>query len=93
MKARKSPRKLAGKLKKIRLSLHLSQVEMIRELNAEDEIIQAHISAFEREKNNRVPSLEILLKYARAVGVSTDVLIDDALDLPERLPTKNSTTD
>lgn len=93
MKARKSPRKLAGKLKKIRLSLHLSQIELIKRLDAEDELIQAHISAFEREKNQRVPSLEILLKYARAVGISTDVLIDDALDLPEKLPFKNSIVD
>jgi hypothetical protein len=26
------------------------------------------------------------LKYARLVGVSTDVLIDDELDLPDKLP-------
>jgi hypothetical protein len=29
----------------------------------------------------------VLLRYARAAGVSMDVLVDDELDLPERLPT------
>jgi transcriptional regulator with XRE-family HTH domain len=89
MKAKKSPKRLAEKLKNIRLALHLSQVELIKRLGAEDELIQAHISAFERKRNNRVPSLEVLLKYARAVGISTDILIDDELDLPNKLPVKN----
>ena len=34
------------------------------------------------------PPLPVLLLYARAVNVSTDVLIDDDLDLPDRLPVK-----
>jgi len=89
MKAKKSPRRLAEKLKTIRLALHLSQVELIKKLDVEDELIQAHISAFERKRNNRVPSFEVLLKYARAVGISTDILIDDTLDLPEHLPVKS----
>lgn len=89
MKARKSPKKLAEKLKQIRLDLHLSQVELIKYLGAEDELIQAHISAFERKRNNRVPSLEILLRYARAVNLSTDFLIDDELELPDKLPVSN----
>ncbi len=93
MKAKKSPKRLAEKLKKIRRDLHLNQVEMIKRLNAEGELIQAHISAFERKRNNRVPSLEVLLKYARAAGVSTDILIDDELDLPEHLPVKNQSTE
>lgn len=32
--------------------------------------------------------LRVLLKYARMVGVSTDVLIDDELDLPAKLSAK-----
>ena len=89
MKARKSPKKLAEKLKQIRLALHLSQVELIKYLGAEGELIQAHISAFERKRNNRVPSLEILLRYARAVNLSTDFLIDDELELPDKMPVTN----
>lgn len=89
MKAKKSPKRLAEKLRDITYALHLSQVELIKRLGAEDELIQAHISAFERKKNNRVPSPEVLLKYAGAAGVSTDVLIEDELDLPAELPVKN----
>jgi hypothetical protein len=40
------------------------------------------------ELGEREPSLIVLLRYARAAGVSTDVLIDDELDLPKRLPVK-----
>lgn len=32
------------------------------------------------------PPLPVLLSYARLVGSSTDVLIDDELDLPGKLP-------
>lgn len=88
MKPRKNPKRLPEKLKKIRLALHQSQRSLIKFLDAEDELIQSHISAFEDAKNNRVPSLSILLKYARAVNISTDVLIDDELDLPDRLPVR-----
>lgn len=90
MKARKNPKRLAAKLKRIRLALNQSQRDMIKYLDAEDELIQAHISAFENSKRNRAPSLGILLKYARAVNVSTDVLIDDKLDLPDALPAKSA---
>jgi transcriptional regulator with XRE-family HTH domain len=55
-------------------------------LDAEDELLQTHISAFENKNSNRAPSLGILLKYARAVNISTDILIDDELELPEKLP-------
>jgi hypothetical protein len=33
-----------------------------------------------------VPPLPVLLQYARAAGVYVDTLIDDALDLPAKLP-------
>jgi transcriptional regulator with XRE-family HTH domain len=86
MKSRKNPKRLAEKLKAIRLALGHSQRSLIKYLEAEDELLQSHISAFEDSRNNRIPSLNILLKYARAVNISTDVLIDDDLDLPDKLP-------
>jgi len=86
MKSRKNPTRLAEKLKAIRLALGQSQRSLIKYLDAEDELIQSHISAFEDSRNNRIPSVNILLKYARAVNISTDVLIDDELDLPDKLP-------
>jgi transcriptional regulator with XRE-family HTH domain len=50
----------------------------------EDEITQSRISGY--ELGTREPSLPTLLKYARLAGISTDVLIDDTLDLPGKLP-------
>ena len=83
---REKPERLAEKLLRVRLSLGLSQAEMLRRLGAEDSMAYPRISEFETGKGE--PSLLILLQYARAVNVSTDVLIDDALDLPDKLPAK-----
>jgi hypothetical protein len=37
------------------------------------------------ERGKREPPLKLLLAYARVAGVSTDVLIDDELDVPTKL--------
>jgi len=81
-KARPKPRRLAEKLLQIRLALGLSQNEMIRRLGAE--LAQNRISEYELGTGE--PSLLVLLLYARTVNISTDVLIDDELNLPEKLP-------
>lgn len=84
VKARKKPRRLAEKLLQVRLALGLSQSELVRRLQLEDTISYKKISDYER--GNREPTLLILLRYARAVNISTDALIDDEIDLPARLP-------
>lgn len=81
---RQRPARLAEKLVRIRLALGLSQNEMISRLGLSDEMIREAISAF--ELGTREPPLPILLRYARVAGISTDVLIDDELDLPDSLP-------
>ncbi len=81
--ARRRPKRLAEKLLQIRLALGLSQTEMHRQLRAEDEIPYTRISDYELDKSE--PTLMILLQYAHVAGVSTDVLIDDELDLPTKL--------
>ena len=86
VRARQRPERLAGKLLQIRMSLGLSQSELLRRLGLEDSISYKKISDYER--GEREPSLLILLQYARAANVSTDVLIDDELDLPARLPAR-----
>lgn len=78
-RSRPKPKYLAAKLKQIRLSLDLSQNELIKRLNAEETIVRSTISAFER--GEREPSYPLLLKYARLAGVSTDALIDDEVEL------------
>ena len=85
-KPRIKPERLAEKLRQIREALGLSQSEMWRHLDLEDLIVFKQISTYELGK--REPPLPILLRYAEAAGVSTDVLIDDRLDLPAKLPAK-----
>jgi len=81
---RTRPERLAEKLLQIRLELGLSQSEMVKRLGLEDVIAHTKISHYELER--REPTLPILLGYARAAGVCVDVLIDDELDMPEKLP-------
>jgi transcriptional regulator with XRE-family HTH domain len=83
---RPKPERLAEKLRQIRLAFGLSQTEMLYRLGVEDLITYHRISDYELGKNE--PSLMILLQYARAANVSTDVLIDDELDLLEKRTTK-----
>jgi transcriptional regulator with XRE-family HTH domain len=81
--ARRKLARLPQKLRRIRLSLQLSQNELITQLGLSEELTQARISAYER--GVREPPLLILLKYARLAGVYVDQLIDDDLDLPSKL--------
>jgi transcriptional regulator with XRE-family HTH domain len=82
--ARQRAERLAEKLLQVRLTLGVSQTVMLRRLDAEDMILYNRISEYELGK--REPPLPILLRYARVAGVPTEVLIDDELDLPEKLP-------
>lgn len=85
---RRQPQRLAGKLRIVRLALGLSQSEMLRRLGVEDLITYHRISDYELGKNE--PPLEVLLSYARVAGLCMDVLVDDNLDLPAKLPAKAS---
>jgi transcriptional regulator with XRE-family HTH domain len=82
--ARRRPARLAEKLLSIRDALGLSQNGMIRQMGFVDELTQAEISMFER--GIRVPSLPVLLEYARAANLYLEVLVDDSLDLPPKIP-------
>lgn len=81
--SRLKPVCLAEKLLQIRSALDLSQNEMVSRLGFSETLYREDISAFER--GVREPPLPLLLAYARAVGISTDVLIDDEMDLPNKL--------
>jgi transcriptional regulator with XRE-family HTH domain len=77
-------KRLPEKLRTIRDTLGISQTEMLKRLGAGDLIEYNRISEFETGK--REPPLVILLAYARVANVWVDVLIDDELDLPAKLP-------
>jgi transcriptional regulator with XRE-family HTH domain len=82
--ARRRPLRLAEKLLEIRIALGISQTEMHRRLDVEDEIPYTRISDYELDKSE--PTLMIILRYARLAAVPTEVLIDDELHLPDKLP-------
>jgi transcriptional regulator with XRE-family HTH domain len=82
--ARQRAERLPEKLRQVRVALGLSQPQMLKRLGAEGMILYNRISDYER--GDREPPLPILLSYARLAGVPTEVLIDDELDLPDKLP-------
>ncbi len=81
---RPRPRKLAAKLLQVRQALGLSQAQMLAELGLDEKVFPSAVSGY--ELGTREPPLPVLLKYARPAGVIVDVLIDDNLNLPDRLP-------
>jgi len=81
---RPTPSRLAEKLLQIRTALGLSQNEMLRQLGLAESSFRSTVSGYER--GEREPPLPILLRYAEISNVYVDVLIDDRLDLPEKLP-------
>ena len=81
--ARPKPKRLAEKLRQIRLALGLSQTEMLKRLGLEEDMKYPRISEY--ETGQREPSLLTLLEYSRAAGVHMEVLADDEADLPARL--------
>jgi transcriptional regulator with XRE-family HTH domain len=84
--ARLKPKRLSEKLVQIRVSLGLSQNELIRQLDVD--LTQNRISEYETGVGE--PPLPILLRYARLAGVCVERLIDDNLDVPAVLPAKTT---
>ena len=83
-KGRPRPVNLSRKLRQIRITLRLSQAEMVRRLGFGDSFHVGRISEY--ESNLREPSLLILLAYARVARVHLEDIVDDAIALPARLP-------
>jgi transcriptional regulator with XRE-family HTH domain len=81
---RPRPKRLGEKLRQIRASLGLTLEQMIEHLGYKDSpLYPTNISGMER--GEREPPLTLLLTYARLVNISTDVLIDDEINLPVKL--------
>lgn len=78
--SREKPTKLGKKLAKIRSHLGLSQEGLVRALGLAVKLTRNDISKYER--GVREPSLQVLLRYARAAKMNVEVLIDDELELP-----------
>ncbi len=82
---RQRPARLSEKLLTIRQRLGLSQTAMCKALGLE--VNYSAVSNY--ELGTREPTLPVLLKYARLASISTDVLIDDQMDLPENFASKS----
>ena len=84
----RSPRlrsaRLPEKLLQIRNAFGISQSDTLRRLGFEEDIWYTQISGYELGRSE--PPLPILLQYARMANVYVEVLIDDELDLPAKLP-------
>lgn len=83
--SRAKPQRLAEKLAFIRKALGITHEEMIAKLDyPKVPLYRASISQYENGKIE--PPLPILLRYARLANIYVDILIDDEIDLPEKIP-------
>jgi transcriptional regulator with XRE-family HTH domain len=78
------PKRLGKKLLQIRAELGLSQDGMLRRLGFDKEYGRHYISGF--ETGEREPSLPVLLQYSEVARVWINVLVNDDMDLPEKIP-------
>jgi transcriptional regulator with XRE-family HTH domain len=82
--SREIPARLGEKLLQIRIALGLSQDGMLRRLGLDDDYGRHYISGF--ETGEREPSLRVLLRYSQAANVWVNAIVDDDVDLPEKIP-------
>jgi transcriptional regulator with XRE-family HTH domain len=81
---RQLPKRLPAKLRQIREALGDTQEEMIKRLELKDKVPRSYLSRF--ETGEREPSLDVLLRYSKVARVWINALVDDAVDLPDKLP-------
>jgi transcriptional regulator with XRE-family HTH domain len=81
---RPKPSRLSEKLLAIRTALGMSQTQIWRAL----EVTADYTAISQYESGKREPSLPVLLRYAELANVYVDALIDDRVDLPEKLPAR-----
>ena len=74
---------LGRKLRQIREVFGISQAHLPARLGRRD-LHPGRISEYERDE--REPSLSTLLAYADLAGVHLEVIVNDNLELPEKLP-------
>lgn len=88
---RPRPVRLGEKLLRVRQTLGLSQNELIARLGMTELVTQARVSTY--ESGVREPPLPVLLAYARQClggGAYLELLIDDDMELPDKLPIRKS---
>ncbi len=77
------PKRLAQKLRDLRLKMNLSHREMRDFLLAQKvKVHLGYISLY--EIGERSPSLLVVLAYSNIAGISMNFLVDDDLELPTK---------
>jgi hypothetical protein len=61
-------------------------MQLIKLMEVDDQIAYHRISEY--ELGRREPSLSMLLAYARVAGVHLEDIVNDYLELPDKLPGK-----
>lgn len=84
--SRDVPKRLGEKLLQIRTALGLSQDGMLRRLGLAEDYGRHYISGF--ETGEREPPLLVLLKYSGVARVWINALVDDDVELPRQIPSK-----
>lgn len=79
------PKRLGEKLLAIRNHFDCSLSQMAEKLS-NDEITVRRTGISQYELNDNEPPLPVLLAYSRLANIYVEVLIDDRIDLPERIP-------
>lgn len=98
LKKRVIPDKLPGKLKRIRLALGLTLEELVVRLERElaefgYKSIKIYTGSLtECEQGKREVQLPVLLAYGQIANVYVEVLLDDRLELPVKLPVSEPKT-
>jgi hypothetical protein len=82
---RPKPQRLGEKLLRIRQTFGLSQAEMVERLGL-GRMHPGRISEY--ENNHREPAAATLLAYADLAGVHLEDIVNDKVNLPEKLPGK-----
>lgn len=83
---REVPRRLHAKLRFIREALGLTQEEMLEKLRLPKYVRRNYLSRW--ESGEREPTLNALRRYSEIAGVWMNAIVDDAIDLPAKLPCK-----
>lgn len=82
---RPRPKRLGAKLRQLREQLSLTQEQLADVVgHIESPPQPGHISEYERGR--REPSLLFLLAVSRLAGIKMEILVDDELGLPNKLP-------
>lgn len=85
--SRPRPKRLASKLRQLRELLSFTQEQLATAVeHIEPPPQPGHISEYERGR--REPSLLFLLAVTQLAGIPMEILVDDELDLPNKLPSR-----